>query len=139
MTAVLFVREDALGRPGKADDSQAGSMRAAVTTRVGRFGEVLDAVAAQTRPPERLVVVAVDGLPGSTSPAPVLTQVTELVEGHAGLAAAVPEVVVIGLPAPADLGRALDAALAEVDRRNAPGESVPAEPPAPGRVAAHAG
>ena len=61
----------------------------------------------------------------------MLTRVTELVEGHDGLAATVPEVVVIGMPAPADIGRAVDAALAEVDRRNAPGESVPAEPPAP--------
>jgi GT2 family glycosyltransferase len=106
-------------------------MRDAVTTRVGRFGEVLDAVAAQTRPPERLVVVAVDAPAEPPSPAPVLTQVTELVEGHDGLAATVPDVVVIGMSAPADIGRALDAALAEVDRRNAPGESVTAERSAP--------
>ena len=61
----------------------------------------------------------------STGSASVLTRVTELVEAHERLVAAVPELVVIGLPAPADLGAAVDAALAELDRRNAPGESVP--------------
>ena len=105
-------------------------MRVAATTRVGRFGEVLDAVAAQTRPPERLVIVAADAPTGSTSAAPssasatlVLPRVTELVEGHDGLAATVDEVAVIGMSEPAEIGRAIDAALAEVDRRNAPGET----------------
>jgi GT2 family glycosyltransferase len=117
-------------------------MRGTAATRVGRLPEVLDAVAAQTRPPERLVVVAADdadasGASASGRPAPpdgasVLARVTALVEAHEGLVAAVPEVVVIGLPAPADLGAAVDAALAELDRRSAPGESVPdaSAPPA---------
>ena len=94
-------------------------------TRVGRLPEVLDAVAAQIRPPERLVVVVADEPVGGI---PLLGQVTALVEAHDRLVTAVPELVVIGLPAPVELGAAVDAALAELDRRNAPGESVPAAP-----------
>ncbi|HEY7989693.1 MAG TPA: hypothetical protein VIE19_10775, partial [Lapillicoccus sp.] len=140
VTAVLLVRGDALGRPAASEEASDSGMRVAATTRIGRLPEVLDALAAQTRPPERLVVVAAaDAVAGadadaavasnpavaSTGSASVLTRVTELVEAHERLVAAVPEVAVIGLPAPADLGGAVDAALAELDRRNAPGESVP--------------
>ena len=126
MTAVLLVRGDALGRPAASEEASDSGMRVAATTRIGRLPEVLDALAAQTRPPERLVVVAAaDAAVASTGSASVLTRVTELVEAHERLVAAVPELVVIGLPAPADLGAAVDAALAELDRRHAPGESVP--------------
>ena len=134
MTAVLLVRGDALGRPAASEEASDSGMRVAATTRIGRLPEVLDALAAQTRPPERLVVVAADDAADAadavatvalTGSASVLTRVTELVEAHERLVAAVPELAVIGLPAPADLGAAVDAALAELDRRHAPGESVP--------------
>ena len=117
MTAVLLVRGDALGRPAASEEASDSGMRVAATTRIGRLPEVLDALAAQTRPPERLVVVAAadaadaadaDAVAtvASTGSASVLTRVTELVEAHERLVAAVPELAVIGLPAPADLGAA---------------------------------
>ncbi len=126
MTAVLLVRGDALGRSAGSHEVSGSGMRVTAATRVGRLPEVLDAVAAQTRPPERLVVVAAaDATDASNGGASVLTRVTELVEAHERLVAAVPELVFIGLPAPVDLGAAVDAALAELDRRYAPGESFP--------------
>ena len=122
VTAVLLVRGDSLGRSTSGDDDDSGTP-AGAATRVGRLPEVLDSVAAQTRPPERLVVVVADEPVDGT---PLLATVTTLVEAHDRLVAAVSELVVIGSPAPVELGVAVDAALAEVDRRNAPGESVPA-------------
>jgi hypothetical protein len=97
-------------------------MPAISATPVGRLSDVLDAVAAQTRPPERLVVVAVEE--PETTPS-IGRQTDSLVREHNGLAATIPEVLVVGVEGPAAVGKAVDAALAELDRRNAPGEAVP--------------
>ena len=88
----------------------------ASATGVGRLAEILDAVSAQTRPPERLVVVAVEEPDAAPS---IGTRVDAVVAAHDGLAATIPEVLVIGIEAPAEVGRAVDAALAELDRRRA--------------------
>ena len=100
----------------------------ASATGVGRLAEVLDAVSAQTRPPERLVVVAVEEPDAAPS---IGTRVDAVVAAHDGLAATIPEVLVIGIEAPAEVGRAVDAALAELDRRHAPGETIPEPAPDP--------
>ncbi|HEY8307764.1 MAG TPA: hypothetical protein VIG79_13935, partial [Lapillicoccus sp.] len=108
VTAVLLVRADALGRPAASEEASDSGMPGVAATRVGRLPEVLDALAAQTRPPERMVVVAADDAEvASSKNASVLSRVTELVEAHERLVTSVPELVVIGLPAPADLGAAV--------------------------------
>ncbi|HEY6743977.1 MAG TPA: glycosyltransferase, partial [Lapillicoccus sp.] len=124
VTAVLVVRGDALGSPGTGEPD--AGLPAAPARTVARLPEVLDAVAAQTRPPERLVVVAVEDPDVTPS---IGTRVDGLVAAHDGLAATIPEVLVLGIEAPAAVGKVIDAALAELDRRHAPGEAI-AEPPA---------
>ncbi len=130
MTAVLLVRADALGRPDREDEGAEPGMRAGQPPPVGRITEVLDAVAAQTRAPDRLVVVAAedasDTASVSSSMAPsIFARVSEIVRAHDGLAGVVPELAVIALTGPGHIAAAVDAALAEVDRRHAPGETVP--------------
>ncbi|HVD64151.1 MAG TPA: hypothetical protein VNC14_07645, partial [Lapillicoccus sp.] len=82
VTAVLVVRGDALGMPGTEDRD--APMPDASATGVGRLAEVLDAVSAQTRPPERLVVVAVEDPDAAPS---IGTRVDAVVAAHDGLAA----------------------------------------------------
>jgi len=120
VVAVLLVRGAGAGasgavapQPGMPPRMQAGS---APERRAEMLAEVLDAVAAQTRPPEQLVVVvpdsAGDGVDDESTVDAVLT--------HAGLRAVVDDVRVVRMPGPVDLRAALPLALAEADRVVAP-------------------
>ena len=96
--------------------------------RAEMLAEVLDAVAAQTRPPEQLVVVVPDSV--ATGPGGVST--ADAVLTHPGLRAVVDDVRVLAVPEPVDLSAAIPLALAEAER------AAPTAPTAPPRTGASA-
>ena len=105
-------------RVGYASESESESAsELASDERAPLLGEVLDALAAQTRPPDTLLVVV-------TAEA---TERGERVREHAGLRAAVPDVRVVVAPGRPDLPTALRLAVTEAD---APRPSAPAAPAA---------
>ena len=116
VVAVLLVRgagPDAEG-PAAGRSGMPGPPRmdpgSVLDVRAEMLAEVLDAVAAQTRPPERLIVVVPDvaSVGGKSTSDAVLT--------HARLRAVVDDVRVVPTPEPVDLRGAIPLALAEADR-----------------------